>query len=40
MGHNFLIAAYVITWALQLGYAGWLLARWARLNNMEKRRER
>ncbi len=27
MGHNFLIAAYCATWAIQLFYLGWTLTK-------------
>jgi hypothetical protein len=30
MKHRHLVLAYVITWAIQLGYAGWILYRWRR----------
>jgi hypothetical protein len=30
MKHRHLVLAYVITWAFQLGYAGWILYRWRR----------
>jgi len=28
LDHQFMVAAYVITWAIQLGYLGWLGLRW------------
>jgi hypothetical protein len=28
LDHQFTVAAYVITWALQLGYLGWLFFKW------------
>ncbi|MGD0548022.1 MAG: hypothetical protein ABR991_09410 [Terracidiphilus sp.] len=28
LDHQFLIAAYAITWAIQLGYLAWLGLRW------------
>ena len=28
LNHQFLIAAYAITWAIQLGYLAWLGLRW------------
>ena len=28
LNHQFRVAAYVITWAIQLGYLGWLAAKW------------
>jgi hypothetical protein len=36
MGHKFLIAAYAITWILQLGYAGWLVLRTIELKKAQK----
>jgi hypothetical protein len=28
LDHQFLIAAYAVTWAIQLGYLAWLGLRW------------
>jgi hypothetical protein len=28
LNHQFVVAAYVITWAIQLGYLAWLGLRW------------
>lgn len=28
MGHTYLVAAYVCTWAIQLGYVLWMVAKW------------
>jgi hypothetical protein len=28
MKHRHLIAAYVVTWVIQLSYAGWVARRW------------
>jgi hypothetical protein len=28
LDHHFRVAAYVITWVIQLGYLGWVLAKW------------
>jgi hypothetical protein len=28
LDHEFLIAAYVVTWVIQLGYLAWLAYRW------------
>jgi hypothetical protein len=28
MGHNYLIAAFICTWVIQLGYLGSVLLRW------------
>ena len=27
LDHQFMVAAYVVTWAIQLGYLGWLAAK-------------
>ena len=29
LDHEFLVAAYVITWAVQLGYLAWLGLKWS-----------
>ena len=28
LDHQFVVAAYAITWAIQLGYVAWLLLKW------------
>ena len=28
LNHQFTVAAYVLTWGIQLGYLGWLAAKW------------
>jgi hypothetical protein len=28
LDHQFVIAAYTVTWALQLGYLAWLAVKW------------
>ena len=28
LNHQFRVAAYVVTWAIQLGYVAWLAAKW------------
>jgi hypothetical protein len=28
LDHQFTVAAYVITWTIQLGYAAWLTLKW------------
>jgi hypothetical protein len=28
LDHQFRVAAYVVTWAIQLGYVAWLAAKW------------
>jgi hypothetical protein len=28
LDHQFLIAAYVVTWTIQLGYVAWLALKW------------
>jgi hypothetical protein len=28
LDHQFRVAAYVVTWAIQLGYVAWLTAKW------------
>jgi hypothetical protein len=30
MKHRHLVLAYLLTWAVQLGYAGWVALRWRR----------
>ena len=43
LDHQFLVAAYVITWTLQLGYLAWMGLKWraqkrdsARLNSIQR----
>jgi hypothetical protein len=28
LDHQFLVAAYVVTWVIQLGYVAWLFLKW------------
>jgi hypothetical protein len=28
LDHQFMVAAYVVTWAIQLGYVAWLALKW------------
>jgi hypothetical protein len=28
MGHNYLVAAFCVTWTVQLGYALWMFFKW------------
>jgi len=28
LDHQFLVAAYAVTWAIQLGYVAWLCLKW------------
>jgi hypothetical protein len=28
LDHQFRVAAYIVTWAIQLGYVAWLAAKW------------
>ncbi len=38
LDHQFVVAAYVITWALQLGYLAWLGLKWrSEKRNAERR---
>lgn len=30
MGHSYMVAAFCITWAVQLGYVLWMLVKWQR----------
>jgi hypothetical protein len=39
LDHYFLVAAYVVTWTLQLGYLGWIAVRWQSLKKADKRRQ-
>lgn len=36
LNHQYTVAAYIITWALQLGYVAWLALKW----RAEKKQER
>lgn len=36
LDHQFMVAAYVVTWVIQLGYVAWLAFKW----RAEKRQER
>jgi threonine/homoserine/homoserine lactone efflux protein len=39
--HQFVVAAYTITWVLQLGYLAWLVIKWrAEKRNAEGRERR
>ncbi|HZB88289.1 MAG TPA: hypothetical protein VE291_06500 [Terracidiphilus sp.] len=38
LDHRFLIAAYTVTWTLQLGYLAWLGLRWRAEKRAEARR--
>lgn len=41
LDHQFVIAAYTVTWTLQLGYLAWLGLKWrAEKRNAERRAER
>jgi len=38
LDHQFVVAAYVITWTIQLGYLAWLCLKWrAEKRNAERR---
>jgi threonine/homoserine/homoserine lactone efflux protein len=38
LDHEFVIAAYVVTWVIQLGYLSWLGVKWrAEKRNAERR---
>ena len=37
LDHEFRVAAYVITWAIQLGYLGWLGLKWRAIKRGERR---
>lgn len=39
LDHEFRVAAYVVTWAIQLGYLAWLGMRWRALKREESRRQ-
>jgi threonine/homoserine/homoserine lactone efflux protein len=41
LDHQFVIAAYTVTWVLQLGYLAWLGLKWrAERRNAERRTQR
>jgi hypothetical protein len=40
LDHEFVIAAYSVTWALQLGYLAWIGLRWRAERRNADRRER
>jgi CcmD family protein len=40
LDHEFLVAAYAITWAIQLGYVAWLGLRWRAQKRESARSER
>jgi hypothetical protein len=40
LDHQFRVAAYILTWCIQLGYLGFLAARWRSLKREADRRER
>jgi len=41
LDHEFVIAAYVVTWVIQLGYLGWLCVKWRiGKRNAERRAQR
>ncbi|MGO9435383.1 MAG: hypothetical protein ACLPH3_15060 [Terracidiphilus sp.] len=41
LDHRFVIAAYTVTWVLQLGYLAWLGFKWrAEKRNAERRTQR
>jgi CcmD family protein len=40
LDHQFLVAAYAITWILQLGYLAWLGLRWRAQKRAVERRPR
>jgi hypothetical protein len=37
LDHQFRVAAYVITWVIQLGYLGWLGLKWQAQKRAAKR---
>jgi threonine/homoserine/homoserine lactone efflux protein len=40
LDHEFVVAAYIITWTLQLGYLAWLGWKWqAEKRNEQRRRQ-
>ena len=38
LDHQFLVAAYIVTWVLQLGYLAWLGFRWRQESRAAGRR--
>lgn len=36
LNHEFTVAAYAITWIIQLGYAAWLALKWRAVKKAEK----
>ena len=40
LDHQFLVAAYAVTWILQLGYLAWLGLRWRAQKRVIHRRAR
>jgi hypothetical protein len=39
LDHQFTVAAYVVTWVIQLGYLGWLWLKWNAQKRAAKRSE-
>jgi len=39
LDHEFVVAAYTVTWVIQLGYLAWLGFRWRTEKRNEDRRE-
>jgi hypothetical protein len=37
LDHQFLVAAYTVTWVIQLGYVAWLAVRWRAQKRAAKR---
>ncbi len=40
LDHQFRVAAYAVTWAIQLGYLGWLAMKWRAQKREAARNER
>ena len=40
LDHQFLVAAYVATWTIQLGYVAWLALKWRAEKRAEKSNNR
>ncbi|HTW81705.1 MAG TPA: hypothetical protein VME23_19310 [Terracidiphilus sp.] len=38
LDHEFLVAAYIVTWVIQLSYLAWLAYRWRVQKRQETRR--
>jgi hypothetical protein len=38
LDHEFLVAAYIVTWVIQLSYLAWLAYRWRAQRRRETRR--